>query len=252
MTDSWITPSWPAPQSIGAVATTRAGGVSTGSFASNNLALHVGDNSQTVEKNRSALAQHCGWQKTPQWLEQIHGVKVLKAQDDGMVRTADGSFSRDKSQPCVVLTADCLPVLLCCTAGNEVAAVHAGWRSLARGIIPRAVSKFSAPPADVMAWLGPAIGPEHFEVGVDVLEAFFKHAQSDAHTDAIAEAMRPGSKAMHFYADLYALARASLHACGVTQIYGGDFCTYRDREQFYSYRRDGKNTGRMATAIWIK
>ncbi|UTF61746.1 peptidoglycan editing factor PgeF [Gilvimarinus sp. DA14] len=252
MTDSFITPQWPAPQTVGAVVTTRKGGNSGGAFASNNLALHVEDSPQAVEANREAMAAHCGWHKQPQWLEQIHGVKVLKAQDDGLVRTADGSYSREMGLPCVVLTADCLPVLLCSKSGDEVAAVHAGWRSLARGIIPRALDKLNAQADDVMAWLGPAIGPEHFEVGVDVLEAFFKHAQSDTHTDAIAAAMRPGLKPMHFYADLYALARASLNACGVTQIYGGDFCTYRDSEQFYSYRRDGKNTGRMATAIWIK
>lgn len=252
MTNAFITPDWPAPACIGAIASTRSEGVSKSPYDSNNLALHVGDDPQKVKRNRQSLAQSCRWPQGPQWLEQIHGVKVVAAQSDGRVRTADGSFTRTRGLPCAVLTADCLPILLCSETGDEVAAVHAGWRSLARGIVPRAVSRFNAQPHKLLAWLGPAIGPEHFEVGIDVLETFFKNAQSDEHTDAIAAAMRPGRKPMHFYADLYALARAALHACGVQQVYGGGFCTYRDSERFYSYRRDGKHTGRMATAIWIK
>lgn len=248
--DSILLPDWPAPATVGALCTTRIGGFSEAPFASNNLALHVGDNPERVARNRQQLADLCDWGTTPQWLEQIHGVKVVRAKSDGLVRTADACYTDAAKLPCAVLTADCLPVLVCDLAGKEVAAIHAGWRSLARGILPRAIDRFSASASSLMAWLGPAIGPQRFEVGVDVLEAFFKHAKNDSHTDAIAAAMRPAKRPLHFYADLYALARASLSASGVSRVYGGGWCTYEDQQRFYSYRRDGKNTGRMASVIW--
>lgn len=247
----YITPNWPAPVNVRACITTRKGGVSLAPYDSNNMGLHVGDTPATVEQNRVALCEQLGLTKAPQWLEQIHGVKVVDAKSDGLVRTADGSFSNEVGQACLVMTADCLPILLCDEAGTQVAAIHCGWRSLAKGITARAVEKFSGSPAQLLAYLGPAISQPHFEVGVDVLEAFFDTARSPAHADAIAKAFISAQRPLHFYADIYALARAELNALGVTKIYGGDDCTYAQADKFYSYRRD-KVTGRMASLIWLE
>ncbi|HSX84764.1 MAG TPA: laccase domain-containing protein, partial [Cellvibrio sp.] len=146
--------------------------------------------------------------------------------------------------------ADCLPILVCDQKGTQVAAIHAGWRSLAKGIIARTLQKFSAPGSQLLAYLGPAISQPHFEVGIEVLEAFFKMARNPQHSDDIAEAFMPGQRPLHFHADIYALARAELKALGVKAIYGGEFCTYTDSDRFYSYRRE-KTTGRMASLIWL-
>ncbi len=246
-----ITPNWPAPANVRACITTRKGGVSLTPYASNNMGLHVGDTPTQVEQNRTALCAQLGLTKTPQWLEQIHGVKVVSAKSDGLVRTADGSYSDEKGQACLVMTADCLPILLCDEKGTEIAAIHCGWRSLAKGITARALEKFSCSPNNILAYLGPAISQPHFEVGVDVLEAFFESALTPAHADAIANAFISAQRPLHFYADIYALARAELNALGVTQIYGGDYCTYAQEDDFYSYRRD-KVTGRMASLIWLE
>ena len=215
------------------------------------MGLHVGDAPALVEQNRNALCEHLGLNKSPQWLEQIHGVKVVNAKSDGLVRTADGSFSNEKGQACVVMTADCLPMLLCDEAGTQVAAIHCGWRSLAKGITAKALEKFTGSPKKILAYLGPAISQPQFEVGVDVLEAFFDTARSSAHADTIASAFISAQRPLHFYADMYALARAELNALGVTHIYGGDYCTYAQADEFYSYRRD-KVTGRMASLIWLE
>jgi polyphenol oxidase len=250
-----ITPNWPAPANVRACITTRKGGVSLAPYIGNNMGLHVGDNPVSVAQNRAALCEQLGVTKTPQWLEQIHGVKVVNANSDGLVRTADGSFSNEIGQACLVMTADCLPILLCDTSsqkqGTQVAAIHCGWRSLAKGITARALEKFSGSPNNILAYLGPAISQPHFEVGVDVLEAFFESALTPAHADAIASAFISAQRPLHFYADIYALARAELNALGVTQIYGGDYCTYAQVDDFYSYRRD-KVTGRMASLIWLE
>lgn len=246
-----LTPNWPAPAHVRACITTRKGGVSTAPYASNNMGLHVGDAPAQVAQNRAALCAHLGLTKAPQWLEQIHGIKVVDAADDGLVRTADGSFSQTLGQACVVMTADCLPILLCDAAGTQVAAVHCGWRSLAKGITASALDKFSGARADILAYLGPAISQPQFEVGVDVLEAFFESARSLVHADAIAKSFSAAQRPLHFYADIYALARAELNALGVTQIYGGDYCSYTQADDFYSYRRD-KITGRMASLIWLE
>jgi YfiH family protein len=246
---SWITPEWPIPNNIRACITTRTGGNSLAPYASNNLGLHVGDNPECVQRNRQQLCAALGLNQSPQWLEQIHGVKVVNAKADGLVRTADGSFSNQPGQPCLVMTADCLPILLCDKKGTQVAALHCGWRSLAKGICARGLQKFEAPPHQLIAYLGPAISQAHFEVGIDVLEAFFKAARNHAHRDQIATAFIPAQRPLHFYADIYALARAELRALGVSDVYGGDYCTYADIERFYSYRRD-KVTGRMASLIW--
>jgi YfiH family protein len=168
-----ITPDWPVPANVRSYITTRAGGVSLPPYAGNNLGLHVGDNPAQVATNRAQLSIGLGLQNTPQWLEQIHGVKVINAKTDAVVRTADGSYSNQPGHACLVMTADCLPILLCDKQGTQVAALHCGWRGLAKGICARGLQKFSANPGDILAYLGPAISQPHFEVGVDVLEAFF-------------------------------------------------------------------------------
>lgn len=245
----WIVPDWPAPASVKACITTRTGGVSQAPYASNNLGTHVGDTPEHVAANREHLSSVLGLQKTPQWLEQVHGIKVVNAKEDGLVRTADASTTTDTGLACVVMTADCLPMLLCDKEGTQVAAIHCGWRSLAKGLCEKTIATFSAKPNELMAYLGPAISQAHFEVGIDVLEAFFEGAVSETHQDAIAKAFKPASRPLHFYADIYALARAQLVALGVNDIYGGHYCTYADEARFYSYRRD-KVTGRMASLIW--
>jgi hypothetical protein len=252
MTDSLgITPDWPAPVGVRAFISTRMGGVSLPPFASNNVGLHVGDDPFAVEKNRARLSVQLGLQKTPQWLEQIHGVKVVAAKADGVVRTADGSYSNQRGQACLVMTADCLPILLCDKQGSQVAALHCGWRSLAKGICARGLQKFNGNPGDIMAYLGPAIAQPNFEVGVDVLDAFFKSARSHEHREQIAAAFVSAHRPLHFFADIYALARAELAALGVMATYGGGYCTYAEADRFYSYRRD-KVTGRMASLIWLE
>ncbi|NHO67742.1 multi-copper polyphenol oxidoreductase [Aestuariicella hydrocarbonica] len=253
--------------------TTRQGGDSRPPYDSFNLALHVGDDPQGVEANRTRLCQQQGVSVGPQWLEQVHGIKVVEAQADGLVRTADACTSGERGLACVVMTADCLPILLCDRAGTRVAAVHAGWRSLAGGIVRETVARFQAgsqlpssahapapadaqaradaPAGELLAYLGPAISQSHFEVGIDVLEAFFDSALSAAHGEAISAAFRPSiSQPMKFHADLYQLARAELAELGVEQVFGGQHCTFADSERFYSYRRDGQ-TGRMAAMIWL-
>jgi YfiH family protein len=213
------------------------------------MGTHVQDDSIAVASNRKKLIEELQLKKNPQWLEQIHGSKVVEAQADGRVRTADACFTQEKSLACVVMTADCLPVLLCDKQGTQVAAVHCGWRSLAQSILQKTLDQFSDP-AQVLVYLGPAISKQHFEVGIDVLEAFFQSSKSAFHTDQIAAAFAPGKRPLHFYADIYALARAELQALGVTQIFGGDYCTFEQKDKFYSYRRDGV-TGRMASLIWL-
>ncbi len=248
----WVKPEWPAPANISALITTRSGGASTGPWAANNLALHVGDDPAAVSANRRALMSRAGLTLEPQWLTQIHGVRVLTARADGQVRRADGCHTRQPGLACAVLTADCLPLLLCDRDGRQVAAVHSGWRGLARGILRRALTRFAADPSRILVYLGPAISQTHFEVGPEVRGAFLRHALDERHRRSILDAFVPASSARpdQQMADLYALARAELTSLGVTAIYGGDRCTYTEAEHFYSYRRDG-NTGRFASLIWM-
>jgi YfiH family protein len=247
--NSGLVLNWPVPSGVRIHISTRLGGYSLPPYDTNNLGDHVGDSHEAVERNRRQLCQQLALINSPQWLEQIHGVKVVIARPDGRIRTADGSYSNLPGQACLVMTADCLPVLLCNKTGTEVAALHCGWRSLAKGICARGLQKFSCRPSDMLAYLGPAISQSHFEVGIDVLEAFFKSARNHHHRDQIAAAFISARRPLHFYADIYALARAELRALGVMDIYGGDYCTYTDSARFYSYRRD-KTTGRMASLIW--
>jgi len=244
-----ITPDWSAPQNVRAAITCREGGMSQGVYSTWNMGTHVQDDAEAVIENRKKLIAQLQLKKNPQWLEQIHGNKVVEAVDDQRVRTADACFTRETGLACAVMTADCLPVLLCDTQGTQVAAVHCGWRSLSQSILEKTLQQF-ADPTQVMAYLGPAISKQHFEVGIDVLEAFFESSKTSEQTDQIAAAFTPSKRPLYFYADIYALARAELNGLGVHQIFGGNECTFANKERFYSYRRDGI-TGRMASLIWL-
>lgn len=238
----FIVPDWPAPARVKALSTTRHGGVSSGPYAAFNLGGHVGDAPEAVARNRALLGEHLPLE--PLWLTQVHGTTVVNAACTCPYAEADGAVSRMANRLCAVMTADCLPVLLCDNAGSVVAAAHAGWRGLANGILETTVKAMQVPGDTLMAWLGPAIGPSAFEVGQDVYDAFTRHDPA-----AIA-AFRATGAPGKYLADLYLLARQRLAALGVTAVYGGDRCTYREVEHFFSYRRDG-TTGRMATLIWL-
>lgn len=241
---------WPAPARVRAVATTRTGGVSTGTFSSLNLGDHVNDDASAVGRNRTLLRDVLELPADPVWLNQVHGADVATlagtVADRAPRPTADAAITRVPGVVCAVLTADCLPVLVCNRAGTHVAAAHAGWRGLASGVLEVTVAALAAAgaPADsLLAWLGPAIGPASYEVGADVRDAFLK---ADPAAEAAFEANRPG----HWLLDLYAAARARLHRAGVTAVTGGEYCTLAEPERFYSHRRDGV-TGRQATLIWL-
>lgn len=241
----WLRPDWPAPANVRALTTTRAGGVSRGGYASLNLAGHVGDESSAVAENRRRLRRLAALPAEPAWLNQVHGRGVVRldaASPPGA--EADAATTRMPGVVCAVLTADCLPVLLCDRAGTRVAAAHAGWRGLAGGVLEASVAAMASAPGELLAWLGPAIGPAAFEVGDEVRQAFV--SQNPAAEQAFAP-----SPAGRWLADLYALARLRLAACGVEAVYGGGRCTLREAQHFYSYRRDGE-TGRMASLIWLE
>lgn len=242
-TDPWLTPDWPAPPAVRACTTTRGGGVSQPPYASFNLADHVGDRRAAVLTNRKRLSRMLQLPAEPLWLQQVHGRTVVDAARVDSGAAADGSFSRHAEVVCAVLTADCLPVLLCDKVGQAIAALHCGWRSLSADIIAGGVEAMGAAPGELMAWLGPAIGPDAFEVGRDVRDAF---VAVDANH---AEAFR--SCGDRWKADLYHIARQQLARLAVNEVYGGGRCTYTESDQFYSFRRDGQ-TGRMATLIWIE
>jgi YfiH family protein len=246
--DDWLKPDWPAPPNVRGGMTTRAGGVSQPPYDSLNPASHVGDDPLSVAENRAILRRHLPAE--PLWLTQVHGDRVAEAGVDAEGSEADASVARAPNRVCAVLTADCLPVLFCDAAGTVVAAAHAGWRGLAGGVLERTVAAMRVPPETVMAWLGAAIGPDSFEVGPEVREAFM------AHDPLAATAFRPAlpgtlDEAPHkWLADIYALARLRLARAGVTRVYGGGLCTLRDAERFYSFRREQK-TGRMASLVWL-
>lgn len=236
----FIIPDWPAPVHVKALQTTRAGGVSDGKYASLNLGDHVRDNPLHVAHNRQLLSPLLP--SEPVWLQQVHGIRVIDASTSSCLETADASFTTRKDVVCVTMTADCLPVLLCDKAGTAVAAIHAGWRSLCDGVIEATVKTMPVEAGQLMAWLGPAIGPDAFEIGSEVREQFIAQ-------DAQAEtAFR--SHGEKWLGDLYAIARQRLQALGIEHIYGGGRCTYSEPNTFFSFRRDG-DTGRMATLIWL-
>jgi YfiH family protein len=238
-----ITARWPAAPRVRALTTCRQGGVSTGVYASLNLAFHSGDAAHAVSQNRALLANALKLPSAPVWLEQVHGNQVIAAYGADGVPRADASWTQQADVVCAVMTADCLPVFICDRAASCVALAHAGWRGLQAGVIGATLAALPVAARDCRVWLGPAIGPAAFEVGDEVYAVFVN--RHGAHADAFTPA-RPG----HWWCDLYRLARAQLATLGVTEIYGGEHCTYTERDRFYSYRREGA-TGRMASLIWL-
>lgn len=238
-----IAADWPAPANVRALTTTRAGGVSRPPYDALNLGDHVGDVAANVATNRARLCADAGLPAEPMWLQQVHGVEVVDAAAAAAGARADGSFARRPGVVCAVLTADCLPILLCDRAGTVVAALHAGWRGLAAGIVEAGVARLGVAGAALLAYLGPAIGAGAYEVGDDVRDAFVDH---DA--DATAAFRRRDDR---WLADMTLLARLRLQQQGITAIYGGTYCTASAPDLFYSYRRDGV-TGRMASLIWLR
>lgn len=238
--DKFITPDWPAPANIVAAVSLSQCGVSEPPYYAN-MALHVGDNSRTVEANRRALLGALGVKRCS-WLEQVHGINVVAAKSD--MQVADAVYTSEPGLACAVLTADCLPILLCNRNGTEVAALHCGWRGLAAGIIGQTLDSLSSHPDQILAWLGPAIGPKQFEVGQDVVDAFADQRWFDA---ACFQAVASDK----YLADIYGLAVSALHHGGISSIYGGGFCTVDQPDKFFSYRRE-PITGRMAAVIFIR
>ncbi len=236
-----LMPDWPAPATVRALQTLRTGGCSPAPWDSCNLGDHVGDDPARVAANREGLRGILPAE--PFWLEQVHGTLTVNPENAPNLKKADASVTRQPGKVCVVMTADCLPVLFCDRAGSVVGAAHAGWRGLQAGILESAMAAMAVPPDELLAWLGPAIGPQAFEVGDEVRAAFVA-------ADAGAEDCFVGGAPGKWLADIYGLARRRLRRAGVEAIYGGGLCTYSDRERFFSYRRDGV-TGRMATLIWL-
>jgi hypothetical protein len=236
----WIVPDWPAPASVKAFITTRAGGVSGGAYGSLNLGLRTGDDAQAVASNRKRLCESLP--QEPQWLKQVHGAGVVEADRLAGVPEADAAIARKPDTVCAVLVADCIPVLLADRAGTTVAMAHCGWRGLAGGILENTLTRMSLPPGQILAYLGPGIGPRAFEVGADVRDAFLA-------VDAQAEVAFAPHAAGKWLADLFLLARQRLARAGVGSIHGGGLCTFTDSQRFFSYRRD-RTTGRMAAVIW--
>lgn len=239
MRQDWIQPDWPAPGNVRALSTTRSGGASSGPWSGFNLGTRCGDDESDVLQNRALLD---GILPAPvHWLRQVHGARVVRhAGHCGIEREGDALVAFRPGRVCAVLTADCLPVLFCSRSGDRVAVAHAGWRGLASGILRATVDALDEAPENLMAWMGPAIGPKAFEVGPDVVEAF---------PGEFPEGFTPHRD--RYLLDIYTLARSKLAACGIDSVYGGDFCTVSEPERFFSYRRDSV-TGRMASLIWLE
>lgn len=243
-----IIPGWDAPASVRALVTTREGGGSRPPYDGFNLASHVGDDTRQVAANRLELRRMLPAE--PLWLNQVHGTRVLMAEECSELsehHEADACVAKRPGQVCAVLSADCLPVLLADDAGTVVAAAHAGWRGLAAGVLEDTVAAMAVSPKRLLAWLGPAISQPAFEVGAEVREIF---CARDAHA-AAAFVAQEGGGGGKWLCDLYALARQRLVTSGVTRVSGGELCTFADSRRFYSYRRDG-TTGRMAALIWLE
>lgn len=239
----WIEPDWAGPPGVRAAFTLRTGGVSAPPFDAFNCASHVGDAPAAVARNRALLRERLGLPGEPAWLEQVHGRRaVVLGAGDGSLEPADAAVTAVAGRVCVIQVADCLPVLLAARDGSAVGAAHAGWRGLAAGVLESAVRALGAAPGEVLAWLGPAIGPSHYEVGAEVRAAFVQ-------ADPAAAAAFTANPQGRWQCDLYALARQRLAALGVTRVSGGRWCTYGDSTRFFSYRRMGR-CGRMAALIW--
>jgi len=243
-----LTPEWPVPPNVRAAFTLRSGGVSEPPFDTLNLGAHVGDDARAVARNRRLLSDALRLPAEPVWMEQVHGIEVLdldqpsSAGQAASITGADAAFTRREGNVCVVQVADCLPVLLSARDGSVVAVAHAGWRGLATGVLEATVLRLAIEPRELIAWLGPAIGPAHFEVGDEVRRAFLAH-------DAAASSAFIANARGRWQCDLAALARARLAALGITAVFGGNWCTYADASRFFSYRRDGR-CGRMAALVW--
>ena len=245
---SYFVPVWPTPKNVRSFITTRLGGVSQGVYSSLNLGTHVGDDLLSVTANRehvqALLASHAA--SAPAWLSQVHGTRVVDAAlvcARDQPPEADAAFTRTAGTVCTVMTADCLPVLFCDAAGSVVAAAHAGWRGLLAGVLEKTIVTMNVPGRELMVYLGPAIGPQAFEVGDEVRSAF---VQADANTKLAFKHFAQGK----WLADIYLLARLRLAAKGIEKITGGSFCTFNEADRFFSFRRDGQ-TGRMASMIWL-
>ncbi|MDR0673229.1 MAG: peptidoglycan editing factor PgeF [Zoogloeaceae bacterium] len=249
----FIHPDWPVPQTVGSAQTTRIGGASLQSCAGFNLGAHVGDAPEAVRRNRALLS--CLLPAAPVWLSQTHGAEVVELSEalrlSDVAPSADAAVCRAPGLACAIMTADCLPVLFCDTKGKVVAAAHAGWRGLLAGVLENTVAAMRVAPEALLAWFGPAIGPDAFIVDEEVRAAFVDRYPADA--AAFREAAprdTPDATARKYCANLYHLARQRLFRFGLTQVFGGDFCTFCDADRFFSWRRDRK-TGRMASLIWI-
>ncbi|ACX81824.1 peptidoglycan editing factor PgeF [Aggregatibacter actinomycetemcomitans] len=240
-----INPNWNAPQQIRAFTTLRHSGVSLAPYDSFNLGDHVGDDKNAVKTNRTLLVEKFHLPQMPVFLNQIHSTKVLNLPYQGEDLNADAVYTDQQNQVCLVMTADCLPVLFTNQNGTEVAAAHAGWRGLCDGILEQTVARFRCPTDEILAWLGPAIGPTAFQVGQEVIDQFVAQ-DPNAKQAFIADPKENGK----FLGNLYQIATQRLNALGITQISGGEHCTYLEADKFFSYRRDNA-TGRMASVIWI-
>lgn len=240
----WVEPDWPAAEHVRVLSTLRGGGVSEGPYASLNLAAHVGDRPEAVAANRLLLREAAHLPGEPLWLEQVHGTGVVRhAGSAGKTPRADAAVTFEPGRVCAVMTADCLPVVFADRAGTRVGVAHAGWRGLVGGVLQATIAALEVPPADLLAWLGPAIGPAAFEVGPEVREAYL------AHVPGSAACFTPNDRG-RYLADIYGLARLVLVAAGVAGVHGGGRCTHEETQRFFSYRRDGV-TGRMATLAWL-
>lgn len=242
MTDTWIPANWPAPHGVVAGTSLRHGGVSSGSYRSLNLGANTSDEASAVEENRNRFRAFCDLPSEPRWLRQVHGTRVVSEPPAGEAVEADAAVTRQPGVVCAVLTADCLPVILSSADGAELAVAHAGWRGLAAGILEATVGTLSADPADLVAWLGPAISQPAFEVGDEVRRAFVA-------SDRAAEKCFVANERGRWQADLYALARLRLGKLGVPRVSGGEYCTFGEPQRFFSYRRDGA-CGRMASFVF--
>lgn len=242
---------WDVSSKIVAFTTTRDGGVSKPPYSSFNLATHVGDDPAHVHANRGLLQEQFPDHLTWQWLNQVHGTDVAVIERVGPEPSADAVLTRRSGLVCCVQTADCLPLLVAAVDGSEVAAIHAGWKGLASGVIESTIARLSTPAVKLAVWLGPAIGPCHFEVGAEVRDCFQRASKSLSEPVALQSCFTPSQNSGRYMADLYAIARLRLTALGVREISGGEYCTHCNETEFYSYRRDAV-TGRMLNAIYIE
>lgn len=245
MSGSFIYPDWPAPDNVKAVMTTRHGGASLPPFDGLNLGEHVDDDPELVQRNRDQLFVDLSLPKQPAWLTQVHGVHVAECSTAQSSDTADAIVGKAAGDVCAIMTADCLPVLFCNKQGTVIAAAHAGWRGLASGVLEATIKNMGCKPQDILVWMGAAIGPNAFEVGSEVREAFLVQ-----HPEAT-EAFKSHADDK-WLADIYMLARIRFKQAQVpaNNVYGGGLCTYNQPTAFYSYRRESR-TGRMASLIWL-